>query len=166
MDNNECLIFDTEKSINDRILLVRHQIFDENNRLFAQATGIDEATLSKICNGTRTIGNKLIDKIIKGVPNINPTWLLTGEGSMLMDGSPGGNQQRGVSVGGDNIVGGSKNSAEGLDRLIDAVARLVESNSQLAVSNSQLAESNSRLAENNSRLAALVEGQQFDGQQQ
>lgn len=140
MEDNERLKFDTEKSINDRILLVRHQIFDENNRLFAQATGIDEATLSKICNGTRTIGNKLIDKIIKGVPNINPTWLLTGEGGMLMDGSPGGNQQRAVTVGGDNIVGGSsKNTAEGLDRLFDAVARLVETNAQLVETNAQLA---------------------------
>lgn len=59
---------------------------------------------------------------------------------MLMDGSPGGNQQRAVTVGGDNIVGGStKTTAEGLDRLIDAVARLVETNAQLAETNAQLA---------------------------
>lgn len=59
---------------------------------------------------------------------------------MLMDGSPGGNQQRAVTVGGDNIVGGSsKNTAEGLDRLFDAVARLVETNAQLVETNAQLA---------------------------
>lgn len=139
-NDNVCQKIDIQASINGRICLIRHQIFGENNRLFAQATGIDEATLSKICNGTRSIGNKLIDKIIKGCPNVNPAWLLTGEGGMLMDGSPGGNQQRAVTVGGDNIVGGSsKNTAEGLDRLFDAVARLVETNAQLVETNAQLA---------------------------
>ena len=144
--------------INDRIQKIRVTFCENDNKKFAEMMQISQQHASNICNN-ESIGKRQIERILATFPSVSRVWLLTGEGGMLMDGSPGGNQQRAVTVGGDNIVGGSsKNTAEGLDRLFDAVARLVESNSQLAVSNSQLAETNSR-------LAALVEQQQKTNEQ-
>ncbi len=124
--------------INERISKIRVHFCSNDNKKFSEMLGISQQHASNICNN-ESIGKRQIERLLTTFPEVSRTWLLTGEGSMLMDGSPGGNQQRGVSVGGDNIVGGSKNSAEGLDRLIDAVARLVESNAQLAETNAQLA---------------------------
>lgn len=125
--------------INHRIAEIRAKFCQNDNKKFAEVLEISPQRASNICN-SEPVGRKVIEKVLKKFPKVSESWLLTGEGSMLMDGSPGGNQQRGVSVGGDNIVGGSsKNTAEGLDRLFDAVARLVETNAQLVETNAQLA---------------------------
>lgn len=131
---------DKNKEINRRITQIKAHFCDGNNKKFAERLQCTEQYASNICNGTKAVGVKLLEKILDIFPDVSKSWLFTGEGGMLMDGSPGGNQQRAVTVGGDNIVGGSsKNTAEGLDRLFDAVARLVETNAQLVETNAQLA---------------------------
>ena len=131
---------DKNKEINQRITQIKTYFCAGNNKKFAERLQTTEQYASNICNGTKSVGSKLLEKILDTFPEVSKSWLLTGEGVMLMDGSPGGNQQRAVTVGGDNIVGGSsKNTAEGLDRLFDAVARLVETNAQLVETNAQLA---------------------------
>ena len=50
---------------------------------FAQHIGIDQANLSKMIKGKQRISDKTLKKIEQACPDLNMTWLLTGEGDML-----------------------------------------------------------------------------------
>lgn len=51
---------------------------------FAQHIGIDQANLSKMIKGKQRISNKTLKKIEQACPDLNMSWLLTGEGEMLL----------------------------------------------------------------------------------
>lgn len=50
---------------------------------FAQHIGIDQANLSKMIKGKQRISDKTLKKIEQACPDLNMSWLLTGEGDML-----------------------------------------------------------------------------------
>lgn len=51
---------------------------------FAQHIGIDQANLSKMIKGKQRISDKTLKKIEQACPDLNMTWLLTGEGDMIL----------------------------------------------------------------------------------
>ncbi|MDR1729118.1 MAG: transcriptional regulator [Prevotellaceae bacterium] len=53
---------------------------------FEKSVGMSNASLVKPIKsgGTRSIGVKKLEKILKIYPDLNPTWLLIGEGEMLI----------------------------------------------------------------------------------
>jgi hypothetical protein len=67
----------------ERIREIRKHFFHDNNTEFANFMGEKTATTSGWVSGRRGIGRSVIDKITYKIPGVNPTWLLTGEGSML-----------------------------------------------------------------------------------
>jgi phage repressor protein C with HTH and peptisase S24 domain len=46
--------------------------------------GLGRGTLSKSIKGDRSIGSTILENFLENFPDINPIWLLTGKGEMLM----------------------------------------------------------------------------------
>lgn len=77
---------DTNKTeINQRITKIKTFFCNSNNGAFAAKLGVKEQYASNICNGTKATGPKLLDKILEAFPEVNRTWLILGEGEMLVE---------------------------------------------------------------------------------
>jgi len=59
--------------------------FRMEQREFAERCGFSEYTVSKIKRGEHGISKKAANSILKAFPEVNRTWLLTGEGCMIVD---------------------------------------------------------------------------------
>ena len=53
-------------------------------RQFEKSAGMSNGSLGKAIKNGTDIQTKYLDNIIKEFPDLNPTWLLTGEGDMLL----------------------------------------------------------------------------------
>ena len=51
---------------------------------FAKQIGISSSLLSFILNGQRNINDNVLSAILLGCPNLNPKWLMEGEGEMFL----------------------------------------------------------------------------------
>jgi transcriptional regulator with XRE-family HTH domain len=57
-----------------------------NQRQFAMAVGVSPQAINNvIAERTKTPSSDLLQAITKAFPQVNPTWLLTGTGSMLLE---------------------------------------------------------------------------------
>jgi len=55
-----------------------------NQRQFAKAIGVTPSAINNLVVGkTKTPSSDLLNGIAKAFPQVNPTWILTGEGNML-----------------------------------------------------------------------------------
>ena len=52
---------------------------------FEKSIGMSNASFRKLYNNNGAIGSDKLERILTTYPQINPSWLLTGEGSMLRD---------------------------------------------------------------------------------
>lgn len=69
--------------IPERIREIRKRFFNDSNLAFSEFMGEKTATTSGWISGRRNIGRSVIDKILDKLPDVSPTWLLTGSGEML-----------------------------------------------------------------------------------
>lgn len=51
---------------------------------FEKSIGMSNASFRKIYNNNGSIGSDKLERILKTYPQLNPSWLLTGEGSMIL----------------------------------------------------------------------------------
>lgn len=51
---------------------------------FEKSIGMSNASFRKIYNNNGAIGSDKLERILKTYPQLNPSWLLTGEGSMIL----------------------------------------------------------------------------------
>lgn len=82
-------------AINSRIDLLISQL-GLNKNSFSNAIGVNPTVIHNIVKGRNAPSYDLLSKIILSFGNINPTWLLTGEGEMLRapDGGTAARAQR------------------------------------------------------------------------
>lgn len=57
-----------------------------NQQDFTERIGSDKSTISLVINGKKPIPNNMFASILRAFPMINPAWLQSGIGSMLVDG--------------------------------------------------------------------------------
>lgn len=76
------------ESINNRVLDALNYILDANNTLtkaeFARAFDIKPAKFTEILKGRMNAGTEIMGMLVSSY-SVNPAWLLTGKGSMLLD---------------------------------------------------------------------------------
>lgn len=72
----------------ERIKEIRKEFFNDSNIEFANFMGEKTSTTSGWVSGKRGIGRSVIDKITSKLPQVNPAWLLTGEGNMINQPAP------------------------------------------------------------------------------
>lgn len=75
------------QEISSRIDQIRQYFCNGVNVDFAAKIGKDPTYTSQLCTGTKSIGNKIIEKILETFPEVSKTWLYLGEGDMLVSGS-------------------------------------------------------------------------------
>ena len=71
-------------SINERVNKIITDLFNGNKTAFSKRIDVKPTTVSNIVNERATKpSSEILKNIIKAIPEINPSWLLTGEGEML-----------------------------------------------------------------------------------
>lgn len=71
----------------DRLKLYFEQLGLQNSQI-ADTAGIPRPTLSQLLTGrNKKVSNELIEKLHVAFPNLNVSWLLFGEGEMLVNGN-------------------------------------------------------------------------------
>lgn len=75
---------DKEEKVADRLL----QFLNEKNiskSEFADSLGIGRSNITHIFTGRNNVSDKTLSKILSTYPDINPMWLVTGNGEMLVE---------------------------------------------------------------------------------
>ena len=74
-------------SLNDRLRIVVNEFFHGNKAAFARAAKIsDQRAYSFLSVRSNTEPPaRVLENLAKYLPNLNATWLLTGEGEMIQD---------------------------------------------------------------------------------
>lgn len=68
-----------------RIRQIRHELCHNDNTEFARHIGKSRQHASALCSGKSAAGRRSLDLILQAFPNVNPEWLLLGNGTMLSD---------------------------------------------------------------------------------
>ena len=71
------------KRISDVIFFLKSEKIIRNQQDFAERTGINKSVLSELVNGKRSLSEQYVRAITGVFKQINPIWLLSGEGEML-----------------------------------------------------------------------------------
>lgn len=114
-------------SVNYRIKQVRDKFCNGDNAEFAKILGTSKQYASNISNEGKSVGGKILDKLLNLFPEVNPIWLKMGEGEMLKTGNinvkgDGNISNTGVIDG--NITNDPQNLLEEIRKLKDEVEQL------------------------------------------
>lgn len=124
-----------------------------NVKQFSEKLGMKRAqAIYDIMSGkTKRISEKLANQIISEFPEINKTWLLTGEGEMLKKSASAKNHS--VSIAGEEIK--ENNIHVNTD---DTIARLIAEVAAQRKVTEKIIDQNTKILEQNSDLLAMVAG--------
>ena len=138
--------------MNQRLRQILNLLKDEgeihSDADFARKVGIDKADVSKMVGGTKAINQRYVDKMLARFPQINVTWLRTGEGEMLKNTSYSQNVSPTVLADDHSTaIAGNKNVVNA-DQTIAMLVAEVAAQRRLT----------ERVLEQNSELLAIVAG--------
>lgn len=71
------------QTINERFKIIVERWYNGNDLAFAKSMGKFSSSFSKIINGTVNPRAATLQEVCKAIPELNPTWLLTGEGTIV-----------------------------------------------------------------------------------
>lgn len=74
------------QTINERFRIIVDKWYNGNDSAFSQAMGKFSSSFAKVINGTTSPRASTLQEVCNLIPELNPTWLLMGEGSMTRDG--------------------------------------------------------------------------------
>lgn len=75
-------------TINERFSIIVERWFNGNDLRFAKSMGKFSSSFSKIIHGTVNPRAATLQRVCTVVPELNPTWLLTGEGQIMRSPNP------------------------------------------------------------------------------
>ncbi|MCD8177295.1 MAG: hypothetical protein LUE98_07680 [Tannerellaceae bacterium] len=133
----------------------RVKVYLENKGITKYAFYKQTGFSNKFLDNSSNMGTDRAEIILRHYPDLNPVWLLTGEGEMLKT-KPYSFPEIEIPIVGESEVtyGGDK----------DIIASLIESNRKLIETNRRLVESQVKLIETNSKLMELKEPQSKEDQ--
>lgn len=100
---------------------------------FATQVGKQRGYVSQALNGKRTITSNFIKSIAKRFPQVNPNWLMTGEGDMIISGTHIGDNIISTHASGNSTVSASVNYHTPRPRSNDSIeAKLKEKDKEIA----------------------------------
>lgn len=103
--------------ISHQLLKIRAEFCENSSQKMAERIGIPKQRLSNYING-KSLGSKTIDLILQAFPEINPTWLMKGEGDMLIDNHPSGPSINTVNQKGNNT---QNNGPVDVGKMLDTI---------------------------------------------
>jgi plasmid maintenance system antidote protein VapI len=104
-----------DTTINFRIrMIIDH--FEGTQTAFADKLGVSKSQANQLAKDGGSVGMETVQKILRIYPSINPTWLVTGEDSML--------KMNTTTV--DSIVETYKNKISELENLISVLTENCE----------------------------------------
>lgn len=103
--------------ISQQLLKIRAELCENSSQKMADRIGIPKQRLSNYING-KSLGSKTIDTILKAFPEVNPSWLITAEGDMLIDNHPSGPSINTVNQKGNNT---QNNGPVDVDKMLDTI---------------------------------------------
>lgn len=105
--------------ISQQLLKIRAELCENSSQKMADRLGIPKQRLSNYING-KSLGSKTIDTILKAFPEVNPSWLITAEGDMLIDNHPSGPSINTVNQKGNNTQNNTMGDMD-VAKLVDTI---------------------------------------------
>lgn len=109
-----------------------------NDNQVTRDCGLSVGLLNQARKGKSDLGAKAVDKILSKYQDLSKVWLLTGEGTMLIDSSTSNGSHSSQAVGDGATANNSegvkecleiiRKQQESIDKLVDAIAALSHSN--------------------------------------
>lgn len=109
---------DKRYEIGARFSEIRAQFCQNSNKKFAEMLGIDDKQASNYCGGTKKPGEKMIDRVLVAFPSVSRSWLVLGEGDMLIDNHPSGPSINTVNQKGNNT---QNNGPVDVGKMLDTI---------------------------------------------
>ena len=109
---------DKRYEIGARFSEIRARFCQNSNKMFAEMLGIDDKQASNYCGGTKNPGKKMIDRVLNAFPEVSRSWLVLGEGDMLIDNHPSGQSINTVNQHGNNT---QNNGPVDVDMMLDTI---------------------------------------------
>lgn len=104
------------------------QVF--NNTDFGDIIGKSKSQVSEMLSGKRPISERTVHLIASKFPNLNTSWLLTGEGEMLKSGTIiqkiGDNSAHNTQVVGSSELAVCQQKVEYLERILEEKERMIQ----------------------------------------
>lgn len=120
--------------MNERLITLIEYLIDTrqvfNNTDFGDIIGKSKSQISEMLNGKRPISERTVHLIASKFPNLNPSWLLTGEGEMLKSGTIiqkiGDNCAHNTQVAGSTEVAIMQEKVKHLEELLKEKERMIQ----------------------------------------
>lgn len=84
---------------------IRRILCDNSNNTLASRLQLSPSVVSSICAGRKGIGRRTAERILAAFPEVSSSWLLSGEGPMLLaSGNVGDNNSGNVATTGGTVI--------------------------------------------------------------